>query len=101
MWHYNVTVVRGGYGSIAIKWSFPIDWRVHTIIGIEEKTSIAVILYKVEQAIDKAYDKPLFHFHVASRLIQVSRQIEEVCTDVQTGIKQSHTKLPNRIQTLD
>lgn len=46
-------------------------------------------------------NKPLFRFRITSRLIQSFRQISEVCTDARTCIKQSHTKLPNRIQTLD
>ncbi len=59
------------------------------------------ILNKTEQTIGGIGNKPLFHFYIAFNLIQAFRQIGEVCTDARTGIKQSHTKLPNRIQTLD
>ena len=59
------------------------------------------ILNKTEQSIGGIENKPLFLFRIASRLIQALRQIGEVCTDARTGIKQSHAKLPNRIQTLD
>ena len=93
-------VVRGGNVYTSIKCAPFIDCYVIIIIGKGEDFRCH-ILDKKEQAISKAFDKPLFYFHIASRLIQAFRQIGEICTDARTGIKQSHTKLLNRIQTLD
>ncbi len=45
------------------------------------------ILNKTEQSIGGIGNKPLFLFHIASRLIQALRQNGEVCTDVQAALK--------------
>ena len=93
-------VVSGSNGCMATKWTFPTGFRVHIIIGIEKDLHCR-ILNNTEQAIGRVENKSLFHSHIAYRLLQAFRQIGEVRTEIQTGIKQNHTKLPNRIQTLD
>ena len=93
-------VVSGSNGCIATKWTFPIGFRVHIIIGIG-KGFHCRILNKAEQAIGRTCNKPLFPFRIASRLNQASRQIAEVRTDGLTSIKQSHTKLPHCTRMFD
>lgn len=93
-------VVSDRNGCIATKRILPTDCRVHIIIGIG-KGSHCRILNKVEQAISRIGNKPLFPFRIASPLIQAIRQIGEVRTEVQTGIKQSHTKLPHCTRIFD
>lgn len=93
-------VVSGSNGCIAMKWTFSTDCHVHIIIGIG-KDFHCRILNKAEQAIGRVENKPLFRFHFAYRLLQAFRQIGEVRTEIQTGIKQIHTKLPHCTRMFD
>lgn len=93
-------VVSGCNGCIATEWAFHADCHVHIIIGMG-KGYHCRILNKAEQSIGRVENKPLFPFRISSRLFQAFRKIDEVCTEVQTGIKQLHTKLSHSTRMFD